>query len=346
MIFRKSKINKETAYILGYLWADGFLTNKVKGKYYSVGLRISENDMSDIKCLFSKILLCKSIKFYSYKNPINKPTWKKMEDVRFQDVNFTQDLINKDFLNKNLRGSDKILKIIPNKFHNYFWRGYFDGDGCFYVTSKRQCFSISSEFNHKWDLLSSICNKKDIKFFIKKNKYGNSSSSTFIVNRIEDIIKFGDFIYDGVKTIGLKRKYLKFLQIKNKLNNSSKFSRFNTNLKGKFLKSPNGRIIEIINLSNFSQKYGLSKTGISFLLTKRALQWNGWTLPQTTKQDIKRQKEIFSQKISKTYYLMKNGLKIEIKNLLKYCRNNKLGHSSMKKLVSGKISSYKSYTKI
>ena len=104
----------------------------------------------------------------------------------------------------------------------YFFRGIIDGDGCFYNGKGLKLFSVTSSIEQDWKYLEDLFNSLNIEYKIRKkehkNKTGNISHSSLIeVIGINRIIKIGNYIYNGfdLDKIGLKRKYDKYLSIKN-----------------------------------------------------------------------------------------------------------------------------------
>jgi hypothetical protein len=98
--------------------------------------------------------------------------------------------------------------------------GWSDGDGCFYYNDKKTLiqFIISGSYDQDWNCLELLCNSLDINYRIdkfltnKKHKY-----SRFLINKNEDILCFGNFIYNDL-SLGLPRKLHKFKDIKNYIN--------------------------------------------------------------------------------------------------------------------------------
>lgn len=115
-----------------------------------------------------------------------------------------------DYQNKSGASAKKILSHIPQSLHHYWWRGYSDGDGCFYYSRSKKnhavySYSIYSCYNQDWSFVSDILNKLDIFFSINKNTRTVGNSSHIRINRQAGIKKFGEYIYQGVE-FGLQRK--------------------------------------------------------------------------------------------------------------------------------------------
>jgi len=338
--------NAETAYTLGILWSDGYLCKHSNGKYYSVCIRIDHDDLQSIKNVLLKSII-RNWKFYNYKNK----NYKVLSEAQSHSINLCNMLLKVNFHKKSYISHEHIFSIIPDNLQKYYIRGLIDGDGCFYIRKSKtgQTFSISSTYDQDWSYLAQyFSNKLGIIGKITKsiNKKGNKSS-VFFINRREDIVKLGSFVYNGIENdhIGFPRKYNKFLIIKNLYENPPKFSKYNKCYKGVYLKNiKTNEVIEINTMENFCNKYKLDQSGIRNVLKGKYLQWKSWVLPDADISNISKIKyENFSNKISKTYIFLYKGKEITIKNINRYCRENGLSYSGFKPLIRGEKSEYRGY---
>jgi hypothetical protein len=127
-------------------------------------------------------------------------------------------LIENDYKSK-INSADKILSKIPEELQVYWFRGLVDGDGCFYVNKKNKAshFEIYSEYNQNWQFVENLFKKLKIKYSIYRRKRKEGTSSGIRITGIENVIKFGDWLYSDIAFMGLNRKYQKYLEIKNDL---------------------------------------------------------------------------------------------------------------------------------
>ena len=119
----------EKAYWLGFIYADGYLSNSNKKKIF--GLSLAKKDREH---------LCKLRSFLKATNPISEyistrgySKGKPYVRMIIHDYELYDNLLkNGVFLRKTL-----ILKKpnIPNELKSHFIRGYFDGDGCLTCSS-------------------------------------------------------------------------------------------------------------------------------------------------------------------------------------------------------------------
>lgn len=201
---------KEKAYVLGFLWADGHLNKK-----YTLSLKLNETD-----AIFLQNIILQFENFNIYKsNRKGHPTWQN--SIMFYKGNKSKYKILEDagFREKSYINHDKILKLIPENLHNYFWRGYFDGDGCVYLRQKEKLAQIclASTYEQDWSVLVLILKQNNINSTIQRiiNHKGQKSSHLRITGLV-DIINFIKFIYpNDYDEIGLYRKYEKFICVTN-----------------------------------------------------------------------------------------------------------------------------------
>lgn len=209
----------DIAYLLGFLWSDGFLQKNKTDSCSTIGIKIIEDDMMNIKPIFDKIGKWNT-HIRTYKN---NPNWKNSYAIFTNNKRIYDFLIENDYDKKSYVSPYKILERIPDELKPSFFLGLSDGDGCFYFyktkgSSLRQ-FTLASSYEQDWSYMVKLCNNLDIKYNIKRiskiNKKTNkvNSSSVFRVTNKNDIIKYGDFIYSSM--IGLNRKYEKYIIIKN-----------------------------------------------------------------------------------------------------------------------------------
>lgn len=208
-------ITNESAYLLGLIWADGYLLN-TKRNPHRISVEIQTTDFKIIENLFDLTgKWCKSKR----KRPKRKEQSsaitnnKRLFQCLVEDYNYTE-------------GVPDISKI-PKSMLHYWFRGLFDGDGCFYFNEKRRLtqMSIAGPYNQDWRFLTSLLDDLNIKYVIKAkiSKKGHKSSCVRVSNR-EGIIRFGQYIYQGDK-FGLTRKRDKLRMIIDFYNKSILMSR-------------------------------------------------------------------------------------------------------------------------
>lgn len=196
-IFEKVK-TKETAYVLGIMWADGWITDK---NYYSIDIKLVREDFLKILPVFKTV---GNWKRYDYKPKNRKPTIQ----LRASGKPIVDIFMAMDYKTKSYTSPKKVLSRIPRELRQYWWRGYFDGDGHIKIKTGYNRLEISSGINQDWSFLP-----KNIPFKIVTTKDSNSSSSKVILSSKKNIIKFGSMLWENWDGIGFPRKYNQFKKL-------------------------------------------------------------------------------------------------------------------------------------
>lgn len=210
-IFTKN-LSKESVYILGLLWADGYIAKNIKDKKqkYDINLECVDVDMRYFKTILDNI---GTWNYYSRQRDNNKPSTKATTNNR----ELLEYLTKHNYSNKSVMSPCSIIKTIPNELLKYFLLGVIDGDGCFYFNQKHflRQFTISGSLNQDWTAFENIFTSLGITYKINRRPNSkNGSSEIRILNKL-NIKKLGDFIYSSISEdkIGLNRKYVKYLSI-------------------------------------------------------------------------------------------------------------------------------------
>lgn len=205
--FFNKNITKESAYIMGFIWADGYLNNKSQS--HRIVVSIVKEDFDNLRNVFFKVG-----KWNIYE--------RQREGRRLASSFITSNFVIYDFLKRNdyeikntaQANALKILHYIPDDLKKYWWRGYFDGDGWFYYNFKHYAnqLGLSGHYEQNWEFAEKKFNSFGIKYKIKRVKNEKNKYSVFLVTNKRGCYNFfkyiyPDFDYDG---IGLIRKFDKF----------------------------------------------------------------------------------------------------------------------------------------
>lgn len=206
---------------MGYLWADGSVFRDARGQAY-IRLFIKESDALNIMPYFDHFNYHKKWVHYRYhyksKARNNSP---KIQFALYNKALGEFLLDDLEYSGKSRVAPNKILTYVPKMFHQHFWRGYFDGDGCI-TLPKHHRLSIASTYEQDWSavqtLMKSLGCKATVRHKIHK-KLGHKSS-IIDVSRLKDIVMFCRFLYKSYNddNIGLRRKYDRYLGIEKKYN--------------------------------------------------------------------------------------------------------------------------------
>lgn len=204
-------LTDEEIYLLGFLWADGYLNYKLitTNNYYNLQCQMIYNDFIDLQSVFNKVgKWGKYIREAYTKKGVFR---QKAIVLTISDVSIINKLCSLDFDKKNYICPTKLLNKIPKKKQYLFYRGYSDGDGCFYITDKAKHFFICSTYNQDWTHVVDLFKRLKIKHYnIKKyiTKLGHKDSRIRI-SSLDAIQKIAQYLYQDRLDIGLKRKYEK-----------------------------------------------------------------------------------------------------------------------------------------
>jgi len=119
--------SEDKAYFLGFIFADGCITNDVKKYRYQLTIKLHSKDFS---------ILERFIKSIDGKMDVWKNKKREMCEVFLSGKKIINDLEtlgvvqNKTFLVK--------YPQIDEKFERHFLRGYFDGDGCIRINTDKR----------------------------------------------------------------------------------------------------------------------------------------------------------------------------------------------------------------
>lgn len=215
-LFNKN-FTKESAYILGLLWADGHIREEKK----LTTINCSEIDINDVVSVFFKTgdwLLSKTIK----KTHNNKEV-KNQKRISTTTWGLFEILKDNDYLIKSYSSPNKILNLIPNELKKYWFRGYLDGDGCIKLGKKYGVEVVfAGNYEQDWCFMVDLCIELDIKFSIDKRVVEKGKYSHFRINKKNDVKKICDYIYSEYDNLGFSRKFKKYLEVISYIKNKEK----------------------------------------------------------------------------------------------------------------------------
>ena len=207
---------QEKAYYMGMLWADGH--NCVER-----GSIIIELQEQDIDLLQRLNVLAENERPVRKQNLHDKnPKWQNQYRLVLQSK-YTSKVLESYgmFQNKSL-----ILTFpswLDESLYASFVRGYFDGDGC--ITLQNSNHNRSAMINMVGtkmflekvaDIIQSTL---DVEVGIERDMRAREPICTLRCSRRRDVIKILNWLYDGA-TIYMQRKYDKYQQFLNNINNS------------------------------------------------------------------------------------------------------------------------------
>lgn len=206
IIYFKSSVNKQLAYLLGLIWADGSLSHN------TLTLECKSEDMVDFIPILSQVFPFKYKERQRYKS--GEKFGKLQTSAYFSNKGLADFLKKMDFKQKSKVSPSKILSHIPKEYHHNFWHGFFDGDGSISFC-QRGCprFNVTGSVEYEWSSLRDVLDSLEIKYTERKINCPKHYSSEIRCSRSNDIVKFREYLYRGER-FGLKRKYDKFMMVK------------------------------------------------------------------------------------------------------------------------------------
>ena len=213
MLFENDQAQNELeAYLLGFFYADGSITGKVKDKYYLLSISQSYSH----KDFLQKI--CDILNFHLEKD------YKLKEDKKLRaykltigNVKMVSNLIKLGITpRKTYEDNDFVFQNIPDKLKIHFIRGFFDGDGTVGFDKKENAFFGFVSYNKsiimaiKNYLFSYLKKGSFKKEYSKKNDsyyYRYTSFGNMVVKH------FGELLYKDANYY-MKSKYDIFQKIK------------------------------------------------------------------------------------------------------------------------------------
>jgi hypothetical protein len=208
--------NEEKAYFLGLMYADGY-NNEQRG---TIKLSLSEIDKDILEKFQKAIESNRPLHFYS-------PKSKNMKQQSVYSL-----CINSKYLSKSLSNlgcmqrKTFILEFptvdqVPECLLRHFVRGYFDGDGCFCITTlskernnhRQYSVNITSTENFCKKLHEIIAKELSINsFFSTRFPERNNSTRSLNIGGNRQVRIFLDWIYKDCN-VYMNRKYNKYQSI-------------------------------------------------------------------------------------------------------------------------------------
>ena len=193
------------AYLLGFLFADGYVNIRRNNTSYRFGVEVSEKD-NGILYLFIQYI-------YPYSNIyIRNPRMRKgfmcakQNYIEISSLKLVKDLIKNGCIENK---SKKQLSIPKMEYSliKHFIRGYFDGDGHIRIKNTFEGIDISGRIEFIDNL------KTILKDYIIREELHSTHSKRIYTDKLKGI-QFLDYIYKNA-TIYLTRKYTVALSVRN-----------------------------------------------------------------------------------------------------------------------------------
>ena len=193
--------NEFKYYVIGFIFADGNL-NKEETR-----ITIRSSDLDLINIIYNDF--CDKQKRIIYKEEYNSPN----QRTSYAVINSNPDVIKslKEIGLFSCKSYTMKFPKIPNEYIGPFIRGYFDGDGCVYISNKHNdknyyAVSFTSGSKEFLEELQQTLLKYDISSTLSCDSRANNNSFLLKIYKQKDIKTFKVLIYENSQ-IYLKRKY-------------------------------------------------------------------------------------------------------------------------------------------
>lgn len=201
--------SSEMAYMLGYIWADGYV-RIFNDNTYRLHMEINSDDARAIKPIFDKL---GKWRYSDACRKIGKP----LTRISISNKEAVKILSALDFERKSHVSPCKVVAQIPVDLRHHFWLGFLDGDGCITFGQWHQEISFSGTYHQPWTALENQLKELKIDYKIKRiiRSNGHKHSRLYIC-QLDSVYRFGKYLYQSYDQdkIGLYRKYAKWLPSK------------------------------------------------------------------------------------------------------------------------------------
>lgn len=214
------------AYWLGFLWADGYISKRTRGKYnrleYDLKLSVSETDYAHLIKFAQDLSSNYSIHFYKVGNQ-GFNTSKKEARLFITNKYMVSHLYENLGIIPNRYNPNDLIKNIPEQYHKAFIRGVFDGDGSFsFYLNKGKYKKMNVAFGGSEELLRFIETHLNDNLLHNNVKHklsrrhinGDGSWRTLVYAGCSQGMSIINYLYKD-STVYLDRKYEKYLNYQN-----------------------------------------------------------------------------------------------------------------------------------
>ena len=215
--------SEESAYWLGFIYADGYIIVSESGRNFELGIELSTVDIDHLNkfnSIFNDYYKVKVRKRSMDKlKTLNKNhelgRFNTMCNIRIYSKKVVKDL-EKNGVVQNKTNSDIFPKIKDKELFFHFLRGFIDGDGSYHLQHVKTCKRVISyprinmTGNNK--LFFEYLVERLGEYNIKPTIYKDGNSWKLEIGRYNDYKKVVNYMFKNA-TIYLERKYQKIKEI-------------------------------------------------------------------------------------------------------------------------------------
>lgn len=191
-------LNDNSCYIIGFIIADGHITDYDNDIRYRIKFGLAEKDIAILD--FIKNEIAPDAKIKRYKNSIK---------LDISSKTLVKDLYDIGIVHKK-KNCSRIFDIIPQKYTGSLIRGFFDGDGS--ISWRHRERGKYTNIEHKWNLCNQDINfLENIKKFLGFGTIIDQKSFYYLQNsKIQNTISLYKTMYGKECVFSLERKKNKF----------------------------------------------------------------------------------------------------------------------------------------
>lgn len=193
-----TSFTKESVYILGMLYGDGFVDHK------KVSLGLIKTDLVEVKSIFETVG-----KWSYFERQL--PKRQLFATITTHSKSFNNHLVKYGYREKSFKSADKIIATLPRELVYLFYRGFFDADGCICIEKNYPRCTFAGDYKQDWSFITKLLDEIGITYLESRiiSKSGHKSSRV----SFKKCQKFMDYIYQDYEGIGLSRKFNKFQEM-------------------------------------------------------------------------------------------------------------------------------------
>ena len=188
------------AYILGFIWADGYVYSK--NYQHKISIYCLKEDFDEILPIINQT---GNWPIFYRKRQNRRMTG----EASISNKPLVKFLIHNDYTSKSHKSASKILNKIPEHLKRYWFLGLIDGDGCFYYNKlhRLQQFSVCSSYDQDWGFLTNLLKSLGVRSKVTRRIQGKNKHSVVRVCGYKNIQKIFNYLYPNNYEIGFTRKY-------------------------------------------------------------------------------------------------------------------------------------------
>lgn len=208
--FFKTIDSEEKAYWLGFLCADGWITENIKTNSGHVGIQLQIRDYEHLKKFNKSIHGNYKIEIGEKECKLSNPNKKnKFCRIRIHSINMVNHLKKHGFT--NAKTYDLKFPNIQKNLYRHFIRGFFDGDGCVRMRN-RKLVSGTNKTYPQCDITSNVesflCELRTLLYDVGITSYICKDRNNFrlYISGLKSNMLFLNYIYENSNCY-LDRKY-------------------------------------------------------------------------------------------------------------------------------------------